>query len=117
MNRVELRDALRAAGFPDDGYTVEDLHEASPRGRDGTPYLEFRDGQWIVGFWERGKKNDFGRFASESDACDYMFDRLTEPAPVRHVLSDDEMARGREKTEKLRREMDAVMDEFRKDDS
>ena len=65
-------------------------------------------GRWVVYYSERGHMNDPRYFATEDEACDFVYARLTAPPPVRRVLTAAEEARAAElglEAEQRRREL------------
>jgi hypothetical protein len=109
MNRAEMREALRRAGVPEGLYEVAGLHGASPP-RDDFDFLEERDGEWVVGAVERGRRGVVARFHSEDEACRFFYDRLvrmwTPHPPAPETPKEEE--RGRRITEEaVRRIRDA----------
>jgi hypothetical protein len=100
MNHVEMREALRRAGVPDGLYEVAGLHDGPSTG-DGFDFLEERDGEWVVGAVERGRRGVVARFHSEDEACRFFYDRLvrmwTPRAPAPETAEEEE--RGRRITE------------------
>ncbi|MGW3630006.1 hypothetical protein ACWD7F_07575 [Streptomyces sp. NPDC005122] len=80
MDRFELCQALRAAGVPSAYYEIPDCpgdHRAADR-----YFLEERDGEWVVGVHERGRREVFERFTEEARACGWIYDRLADEGPA-----------------------------------
>src|SRR5690242_14431339 len=106
MDRMELRDRLRRAGIPDDMYELTGMHSGS-RSDLSFPFLEERSGEWVVGVEERGRRGVMSRFATEDEACRFLYDRLVRevaaPPPAPQSPQDEE--RGRRITEELVRKL------------
>lgn len=106
MDRTELRDRLRRLGIPDDLYELTGMHSGS-RSDLSFPFLEQRSGEWVVGVEERGRRGVVRRFATEDEACRFLYDRLvreaTAPPPAPQRPQDEE--RGRRITEELVRKL------------
>jgi hypothetical protein len=100
MNRISLREKLRAEGVADGRYELTGLHKAD-RADLGFYFLESREGAWVVGMAERGRRDVMARFGTEAEACDYLYQKLTwrEPAPI--VQTPAQEARGRRITEEM----------------
>jgi len=110
MNRVEMREALRRAGIADDLYEIAGLHRATSPGN-GFDFLEERDGAWVVGTEERGKRGVVARFSTEDEACHFFYGRLvaiwTPRMPVPQTPEEEE--RGRRITEEAVRKIKDMM--------
>ena len=91
MNRTELRDALAAAGVPDDLYSLQGVHPLDPAQE--TCYLLGGSGGDVrVGVFERGGAV-FGFAGTEDDACDFLFGELVFPEQAPVVIDEDEAGR------------------------
>ena len=44
-------------------------------------FLEERDGTWVVGVHERGRREVHERVPDEGRACEWLYDRLTDEGP------------------------------------
>lgn len=80
MNRFELHRALRAAEVPDAYYEIPGCtHGPYPADR---YFLEERPGGvWAVGVHERGTREAAACFPTESEACAWLYTRLTTDTP------------------------------------
>ncbi|MEU5062032.1 MULTISPECIES: hypothetical protein [unclassified Streptomyces] len=88
MDRHQLCEALRAAGVPDAHYEIPDC-PGGPPPHEGY-YLAQRQGEWIVGVHERGRREVLKTFAGEGQACTWLYERLTDesPAPSRPTAAE-----------------------------
>ncbi|MFE4649142.1 hypothetical protein [Streptomyces sp. NPDC056707] len=89
MDRHQLCEALRAAGVPDAHYEVPGCPGGRPP-HEGY-YLAQREGEWIVGVHERGRREVLETFADESRACAWLYERLTDESPPPSRLTTTEM--------------------------
>ncbi|MEV0049872.1 hypothetical protein AB0L13_09655 [Saccharopolyspora shandongensis] len=82
MDRIELVEALRAAGVPDGEYLIPG--GPASRGPRADAYYVLREepGVYLVTLWERGVEETAARFASEDEACRYLYGHLTRRAPA-----------------------------------
>ncbi|MFB7998392.1 hypothetical protein ACFC4G_36875 [Streptomyces sp. NPDC056002] len=105
MDRHQLCEALRAAGVPDAHYEIPGCLGGQPS-LEGY-YLAHREGQWIVGVHERGRREVLETFADESRACAWLYERLTDETspPVRPTAAEmDEMLHDSEGIERRAQE-------------
>ncbi|TJZ98413.1 hypothetical protein [Actinacidiphila oryziradicis] len=79
MDRHQLCDALRAAGVPAGYYEIPGC-PGGPRPSDHY-FLDERDGRWVVGVHERGRREVYASFADEDRACRWLYERLTDEGP------------------------------------
>lgn len=56
---------------------------------------------WLVSYAERGTVSERARFEQEEDAYRYVHDQLLQPPPAGVTLSEDELAHGREITQRM----------------
>ena len=70
MNRQELREALRSECIRDDAYDLNGGHLPEKY------TLGEADGKWFVYYSERGLESGKQEFASETDACTYLLNKL-----------------------------------------
>ena len=70
MNRQELRDALREERIRDDAYDLDGGHLPE------TYTLSEAHGKWFVYYSERGLEGGKKEFASETEACEYLLNKL-----------------------------------------
>ena len=82
MDPRQLAAALVEAGV--DGVTYAIRGEAlGGRLIEGGAVLDLDpDGRWFVGGWERGQLSVEHRFATEDEACRYLYRVLAGPSPV-----------------------------------
>jgi hypothetical protein len=115
MDRHQLCDALRAAGVPAAFYEIPDC-PGGPRPSDHY-FLEEREGQWIAGVHERGRREVHKTFADEDRACRWLYGRLTDegpppspptPAEMEKLLHDSEGIQRRAREELRRAFTDAA---------
>lgn len=67
--RIKLIRALQSAGVRPSAYSVSGAEDLAL-------YLDSVDGRWEVFYFEKREKNYSKQFASESDACTYMYQEL-----------------------------------------
>lgn len=71
MKKNELRDILTDMGVPDWLYNLDG------NGRTDERFcLEFIDNEWSVYFSERGVKTTNKKFASEEEACRFIYEQF-----------------------------------------
>ncbi|MGW5211208.1 hypothetical protein ACWEQO_08355 [Streptomyces sp. NPDC004051] len=80
MDRLQLCQALRAAGVPEAYYEIPGCTHGRRPVTDRY-FLEERDGQWVVGIHERGTREVLERFPAEDRACRWLHERLTAEGP------------------------------------
>ncbi|MFA3842771.1 hypothetical protein [Streptomyces aureus] len=105
MDRYQLCEALRAAGVPDAHYEIPGCPGGHPP-LEGY-YLAQREGEWIVGVHERGRREALETFADESRACAWLYERLTDESspPARPTATEmDEMLHDSEGIERRAQE-------------
>lgn len=80
MNLQELGKKLRELGVRQNSYVLDGSlpDEQYALEKDGT--------EWTVSYYERGKRDVFRRFPTESEACEYLLsvlleDNSTRPSP------------------------------------
>lgn len=71
MKKNELADALKKAGIASMLYNLE-----STGRRDERFCLEYSDNAWTVYYSERGVRTTNEQFASEEEACQFLFAQL-----------------------------------------
>ncbi|UXY31644.1 hypothetical protein [Streptomyces sp. HUAS TT20] len=97
MDRAELVERLREAGVPEAFYEIAGV-PAPPARPDAHYFLRRTADAWTVGLSERSQDSVVRRFATETDACAYLYDTLTqaltppagEAAPLEELLADGE---------------------------
>src|SRR5512143_2700504 len=98
MDRAELDAALQRAGVPGYTYELQRVHEPASYLMEFY-FLRRQTGKWAVGIYERSQYKVMARFATEDEACRYLYARLTakgaEPTPLtseeaQHILRDSE---------------------------
>ena len=67
--KLKLIRALQSAGVRPSAYSVAGAG-------DQALCLESYDGKWNVFYFEKGERNYFQTFSTESDACAYMYREL-----------------------------------------
>lgn len=77
MKRQELLQTLRREGIRDDAYNLDGVS------LDETLKLGEADGRWCVHYSERGMETGRKEFATESEACAYLLNILSEDPTVR----------------------------------
>ncbi|MDA3629647.1 hypothetical protein [Saccharopolyspora oryzae] len=82
MDRIELVEALRAAGVPDGEYLIPGGPASGGPRADAYYVLREESGAYLVSLWERGAEETAARFASEDEACRYLYGRLAQRAPA-----------------------------------
>lgn len=110
MNRIKLRETLRRAGIADGLYEIVGLHRAAHPGTEFS-FLEERDGEWVVGVEERGRRGTIARFRTEDEACRFFHDRLVRiwtAAPAAPQTPEEE-EHGRRVTEETVRRVRDMM--------
>ena len=78
MNRQELREALRGERIRDDAYDLDGGHLPEKY------TLGEANGKWFVYYSERGLESGRKEFASETEACEYLLNKLKKD-PTAHV--------------------------------
>ncbi|MEV0007662.1 hypothetical protein [Streptomyces sp. NPDC047973] len=82
MNTTELTERLSREGVPDALYEIPGVHPV-PIQLDAFYVLRPEDGTWPVLLRQRGEDAVIARFATEAEACAYLYERLTDtPPPV-----------------------------------
>jgi hypothetical protein len=81
MHRAELVEALRRAQVPDALYDIPGVHDV-PLEPDASFFLRPEAEEWVVGHRERGRDSVLDRFATESEACDFLYATLIREAPT-----------------------------------
>ena len=76
------------------------MHDVGRPG-DEFNFLEERDGEWIVGAHERGRRSVLARFPTEDAACQFFYDKMISiwTAHRPHIPTPEEEERGRRVTE------------------
>ncbi|MEV0182087.1 hypothetical protein AB0I54_22745 [Streptomyces sp. NPDC050625] len=95
MDRAELVERLREAGVPEAFYEIAGV-AAVPARPDAHYFLRRTADSWCVGLSERSQDSVIRRFATEADACAYLYDTLTralapptgKAAPLEELLAD-----------------------------
>jgi hypothetical protein len=82
MNRIELDEALHAAGVPEAEYLILGVSQPSPLRLDAYYVLREADDGFLVTVYERGAENPVAGFRTEDGACRYLYDRLTRRGPA-----------------------------------
>lgn len=83
MKTKELLEALRVAGRSDaEVYAIASryVQQGSGPGSSGV-YITHERGRWVVGFYERGVWTPREYFATEDEACQWIYDFYTSPMP------------------------------------
>ncbi|MER5597190.1 hypothetical protein [Streptomyces sp. NPDC002265] len=75
MDRADLVGRLREAGVPDAFYDIPGVHEVSVQ-PDAFYFLEREADAWAVGLRQRSRDSVMERFATEAQACAYLYDAL-----------------------------------------
>ncbi|MFD7874220.1 hypothetical protein ACFV5G_08880 [Streptomyces sp. NPDC059766] len=75
MDRADLVARLREAGVPDAFYDIPGVHEVSVQ-PDAFYFLEREADAWAVGLRQRSRDSVMERFATEAQACAYLYDAL-----------------------------------------
>lgn len=73
MKRAELKGRLHSEGFRPDAYSID-----SPLPAHEGLILEKVGAVWKIDHFERGVRDPLGRFATEDEACDRMYELLDE---------------------------------------
>ena len=73
MTAQELKIRLKLEGFRSDVYSIN-----GPLPSYEGLILETSNGQWKIEHFERGVRRELESFASEQQACDRMYELLTE---------------------------------------
>ncbi|MEV3933307.1 hypothetical protein [Streptomyces sp. NPDC053728] len=82
MNRTELTEHLRREGVPDALYEIPGVHPVALQ-LDAYYVLRPEGDAWPVLMRQRGQEEVITRFATEAEACRYLYDTLTgAPPPV-----------------------------------
>ncbi|MFI8001629.1 hypothetical protein [Streptomyces sp. NPDC086010] len=82
MNRTELTERLRREQVPDALYEIPGVH-AVPFQLDAYYVLRQEADAWPVLMRQRGEESVIERFATEAEACRYLYATLTDvPPPV-----------------------------------
>ncbi|MFJ8882707.1 hypothetical protein ACIRJR_04770 [Streptomyces sp. NPDC102402] len=82
MNRTELTERLHREGVPDALYEIPGVHPVSLQ-LDAYYVLRPEGDAWPVLLRQRGTDEVIARFGTEAEACDYLYDTLTDvPPPV-----------------------------------
>jgi hypothetical protein len=84
MNRRELALALNQQRISSDLYALDGSW--TTLANDGYLLAHTRDA-WIVQYFERGATRELARFDSESAACDYLYQRLTNATTLEQLRS------------------------------
>ena len=77
MNTAELRARLEAEAIRQDAYDL------TGDGRNEAYVLRQDPSGWSVFYSERGLESGLQTFASEADACEYLFEKLTSDPTTR----------------------------------
>ncbi|MEE1776461.1 hypothetical protein AB0I87_03325 [Streptomyces sp. NPDC049952] len=80
MNRTELTERLRREEVPDALYEIPGVHGV-PVQLDAYYVLRPEGDAWPVLLRQRGQEEVIARFATEAEACDYLYDTLTDVPP------------------------------------
>ncbi|MBM7436764.1 hypothetical protein [Streptomyces sp. HB132] len=82
MDRTALTERLRREGVPDALYDIPGVHGV-PVQLDAYYVLRPEGGAWPVLLRQRGQDSIIARFGTETEACLYLYDTLTDvPPPV-----------------------------------
>ncbi|GLY92147.1 TNT domain-containing protein [Actinoallomurus iriomotensis] len=98
MNRAELQDALRTAQVPDDLYALPGLRDAHPA-LESYYRLDGHAGGFVVSIFERGGVRPGPRFATEDEACQWLYGELVFQEPRPRTLADGEEQEARERVQ------------------
>ena len=71
MNIAELRSALVAGNFRSDEYRILEAPD------DSTWCIRKQGKTWLVFYFERGTRWELQRFKTETDACEYFYNQIT----------------------------------------
>ena len=93
LNRQQLKTRLDEEGVPERNYIIEGADRSVKGLVDGGLVLDYQDGHWVVSVEERGQSEIDREFTTEDEACDYLFQQLTDRPPLGPPLTPDEMAR------------------------
>lgn len=83
MNKIQLAEILNYLKIDPYFYSIDGLQRG-----DDEYCLEKLNGKWLVYYIERGKKNIFGEFEHESDACKFFLKQLIELSEVKKQLGE-----------------------------
>ncbi|MGW1722707.1 hypothetical protein ACWCQK_07190 [Streptomyces sp. NPDC002306] len=76
MDSAELVGRLREAGVPDAFYDIPGAHDVSVQPADASYFLRPEADGWTVGVRQRSEDSVIRRFATEAEACAYLYDAL-----------------------------------------
>ncbi|AOR36976.1 hypothetical protein BFF78_08995 [Streptomyces fodineus] len=76
MDGAELVERLREAAVPEAFYEIAGVHDV-PVQPDAYYFLRPEADAWTVGLRQRSKDSVIRRFATEAEACQYLYDTLT----------------------------------------
>jgi hypothetical protein len=79
MTRAQLEQSLMQKGVRRDAYTFD------ADGANETYVLNVEAGKWVVFYAERGLRTGAKEFASESAACDYLYELLLTDSNARRI--------------------------------
>ncbi|WP_369393196.1 hypothetical protein AB5J72_40815 [Streptomyces sp. CG1] len=80
MDSAELVERLRGAGVPEAFYEIAGVHDV-PVQPDAYYFLRREADAWTVGLRQRSQDSVIRRFATEAEACQYLYDTLTQLPP------------------------------------
>ncbi|MFJ8582611.1 hypothetical protein [Micromonospora sp. NPDC093277] len=79
MNTEQLVAALRSAGVDEGAYRIDGQPSAKPMGEGALGLKRESGGRWVAGGLERGTFTPERHFATEDEACQFMYENLTTP--------------------------------------
>lgn len=80
MDSTELAERLREADVPEAFYEIAGVHDV-PVQPDAYYFLSPEADAWIVGLRQRSQDSVLRRFGTEAEACEYLYDTLTQMPP------------------------------------
>jgi hypothetical protein len=80
MDSAELVERLREAHVPEAFYDIAGVHDV-PIQLDAYYFLSREGDAWTVGLRQRSEDNVMRRFGTEAEACEYLYDTLTQLPP------------------------------------
>ncbi|MGH2749004.1 MAG: hypothetical protein ACRDKB_13940 [Actinomycetota bacterium] len=98
MTTDEFIAALRSVDV-DGQYEIDGFYSHGRPLGDGALYLHRTDDRWEVGVYERGVDEPAESFPTESEACNFFYDRMTRPLPPPGTLTPAEEEFSRQHTE------------------
>lgn len=115
MNRLELDEALRAASVPEAEYLLPGITPSSGLRADAYYVLREEHDGYLVTLRERDTEETVARFASEDEACRYLYEHLTRRAPAPPPGSAEIIADLMARREEIQQEAWEQYDQARRD--